>query len=635
MAKGGFWGKILHVNLNDNQIWTEELPNKVYETIVGGRGLIAYMLLKHTPPKIDPLGDKNLLIFSCGPFQGTSFLGSGRHAVGGKSPLTNCIGSSEAGGYWGNEFKKCGWDALVVHGKASDPKYISIEDDRVEIREADYLWGKNTLEVEDLIKETLGDEKVRIAQCGIAGENLVRFASVMHDINRAAGRNGLGAVMGSKRLKAVVVKGSRKPPIADKESVMEIVRWMGKNHKAMTGWLADAGTAGSVVPQNHTGGLPTKNFAEPQFDKAENIDGLLMKKTIVEASHTCNSCPIKCKQVVSYKPGETFDNQPLMADQTPQEFSVDASYGGPEYETLGAFGSGCKVGNLLHVAKANELCAKYGIDTISMGMTLSFAMECVEKNILKKTEALDLLPEWGDGEKLIQAIEATAFRNGYGDQLAEGSKRLAALIGGGAEDALVEVRGQEMAFHEPRAKFGHGLGVAVCPVGADHMINMHDDGYIEEAGVSALQQFDSVKPLPVDDLSEEKVKIFYYEVNKQHFYDCAVLCMFYPYNYEQLAQALSGVTGNEYTSLDIVKIGERTQLLCMIYNQREGISAAANRLPKRVMEAFSSGPLKGNEIEDSALKEAIQHWYRMMGCSVDSTPQKERLDELSLSALLA
>ena len=634
MARGGFWGKILHADLTAQKSWTETVPRETSETLVGGRAMIAYLLLKHCSPGCDPLSAENILVFALGPLQGTTILGNGRHAVGGKSPLTGYIGASEAGGYFGTELKKCGVDALVVHGRADQPTYLSIRDDTVEFRSADGLWGQDTLRVEQEIKKELGEPKTRIAQCGIAGENLVRFASVMHDVNRAAGRNGLGAVMGSKRLKAVAVRGTRTVPVADTETVKQLTQFMAQNYRQMMGWVLDNGTSGAVLGM-HTGGqLPTKNFSRSTFDDAAKIDGTVMARTIRQKRDTCFNCPARCKQVVGYTKGQELPPDSPFPDPEAVDFEIDPAYGGPEYESLGALGSNLMVASLLHVAKANELCARFGLDTISMGMTLAFAMECVEQKVLTDPEAIAALPEWGDGAKLLQAIELTATRKGFGDQLAEGSKRLAQTLGEGAQDLLVEVKGQEMAFHEPRAKFGHGLGVAVAPVGADHMMGMHDGGYTTTEGVAALRQFYPAEPRPTDVLDDEKTRIFYHSAALRHVFDCALLCMFYPYDWDQVSQALTAVTGTVYTNAGLLKVGERAQQLCRLFNNREGLTREQDRLPKRIMTAFTEGPLKGRQIKQSDLDNAISTWYRLMGWSAEGVPQKERLEELGLAELL-
>ena len=263
MSIGGVWGKILHVNLTDGRNWIEQLPDDVYLRLVGGRALVAYLLLRDLPAGADPLGPDNLLIFAPGILQGTNLPGAGRHGVGAKSPLTGALASSEAGGWWGHEFKRTGYDALVIHGRAAEPVYLWIRDGEVTLRPAGHLWGRDTAEADALIHEELGDAKARIALCGIAGENGVLFASIMHDINRAAARNGLGAVMGSKQLKALAVRGTQALPVANRARVLPVSKWLGENYRELSGWAVSMGTPGSVAYLNAIGGLPTRNFQDP------------------------------------------------------------------------------------------------------------------------------------------------------------------------------------------------------------------------------------------------------------------------------------------------------------------------------------------------------------------------------------
>jgi aldehyde:ferredoxin oxidoreductase len=639
MTIGGVWGKILHVDLSNGRSWVEETPDRLHLLLVGGRGLIAHLLLRDLPARADPLGPDNLLIFAPGILQGTSFPGAGRHAVGAKSPLTGALASSEAGGWWGHEFKRTGYDALVVHGRAAAPTYLSINNEAVSLHPADHLWGRDTAQVDAMLREELRDDKIRVAQVGVAGENLVLFSSVMHDVNRAAGRNGLGAVMGSKQLKAVVVRGTRSLPVADRGRVLPVSKWLGENYKDLAGWAVSIGTPGSVSYLNRAGGLPTRNFQDPGFPDAERVGGKLMRKTILKERDTCQACPIRCKQVVEYRRDEAAERLPEWQELgliTPAK-SVDAIeplYGGPEYETLAALGSNCGVNDLVAVAKANELCARWGLDTISTGMTIAFVMECVERGLLTAERTGGFLPRFGDAEGMLASVEMIAHRRGFGAEMALGSRRLAERIGPGARELTVEVKGQELALHEPRLKHGLGLGYMVSPIGADHMANIHDTNYTGPTGdlrrVNAVCQ---VGPLPANDLSPEKAQLFYHEVNWMHFQDCAVTCMFYPYDYTHLSEALSGVTGCDFAPRDILAVGERAQQLARLFNLREGLSEADDRLPKRVMGAFKEGPLAGIAVSADALYAARQTWYGLMGWTPDGVPTAERLAALDLRDL--
>jgi aldehyde:ferredoxin oxidoreductase len=635
MTVGGTWGKILHVDLTAGKTWVESLPDEIYLKLVGGRALVAYLMMRDTPAGTDPLGPDNLLIFAAGVFQGTNLPGAGRHGVGGKSPLTGAIGSAEAGGWWGHELKRAGWDAIVVRGRAAAPVYLWIKDDAAEIRPADHLWGRDVAEVENAIREELSEPRLRVSQCGIAGENLALMANIINDYNRAAGRNGLGAVMGSKHLKAVAVRGSRNVPVSDRKRVAAVAKWLGENYKNLAKWAWEKGTPGNLMDLSRAGGLPTRNFQDPQFADAESIGWETLHTSVLIGRDTCQACPIECKQVASYE-GQDYPDSPAFVTALKSEITIDKTYGGPEYETMAAFGSACGINDMVAISKAHELTARWGLDSISTGMTIAFVMECVDRGLLTAEMTGGFLPNWGDARAMLEAVEMIAHRRGFGDQMALGTKRLAQWIGNGAEAYTLEVKGQELPLHEPRYKVALGVGYTVAPVGADHMMNVHDTGFSTPGrGLQRVNTVYAVGPLPSTVLSEEKMTLFYHECNWKHFQDCAVNCMFYPYDYDQLAETLSGMTGHEYTPLEVLAVGERAQHLCRLFNLREGLTAEDDRLPKRVMQAFESGPLEGVEITPEAFHEARQTWYHLMGWTPDGVPTPERLTELGLTDLLA
>jgi aldehyde:ferredoxin oxidoreductase len=634
MSVGATWGKILHVDLTTSKIWAEHPSDELYLKLVGGRALEAYLLLRDLPVGADPLGPENLLIFAPGIFQGTNLPGAGRHSVGGKSPLTGAIGSAEAGGWWGHEFKRSGWDALVVHGQAKSPVYLWIHNDKVEIRPADHFWGREVADVENGIREELHEPKLRVAQCGIAGENLVLVANVINDYNRAAGRNGLGAVMGSKKLKAVAVRGTKNVLPTDRKTTTALAKWLGDNYKTLSAWAHDKGTPGGLVGLNENSALPTRNFQDPDFPDAMSIGWETLHTSVLIGRDTCQACPIECKQVVSYE-GQDYPDSPAFKTQVKGEVTLNKVYGGPEYETLGAFGSSCGVNDIVAVSKANEWTAAWGLDPISTGMTIAYVMECVDRGLLTAEMTGGFLPKWGSSKDLLEAVDMLAHRRGFGDIMALGSKRIAAWIGKNAADYLVEVKGQELPMHEPRYKAALGVGYAVAPVGGDHMMNIHDTGYSSPGrGLDRVNTVYKVGPLPSTVLSDEKMHLFYHEVNWQHFQDCAISCMFYPYDYQQLASALSAMTGHECGPQDILDVGERAQQLCRLFNLREGFTEKDDRLPKRVMQAFKSGPLEGVEITDAAFYSARQTWYSLMGWTPEGVPTQERLAKLGLTELL-
>lgn len=625
---GGIYGRILHVDLSSGEFRVEQPREQFYRLLVGGRNVVSYLLLRDLPAGTDALSPANLLIFAPGILQGSNLPGSGRHGIGGKAPLTGALGSSEVGGFWGHEFKRTGFDALTVRGRAETPVYLWINDGEPEIRSAGHLWGRRTAAVEAAIREELNEERARVAQIGPAGENLVLYANVMHDVNRAAGRNGLGALMGSKNLKAVVVRGNSDLPIVDRARVTQVAKWLGQNYKDRMGWAAAGigrGTQDSLMGWGEMGGLPTRNFTKPMFESREMLSGERNYEMFLKGRDTCWACPVRCKQVFSHEA------------EDPRR-QLDPVYGGAEYEAMAAFGSCCGVDDNLAVLKANEIANAYGLDVISAGMSIAFVMECFEKGILTRKDTGGLTYDWGDADLLVRSVEMIAEREGFGDVLAEGVARMSECFGPDSQPFALTVKGQELPMHEPRLKHAMGVGYAVAPVGADHMMNSHDTAYSSEGPdldrVNAAMS-ERIGPLPPDELNEEKMRLFCQEVNWRHFQDCALNCHFYCYDYHHLAEALSGVTGVEYGVHDVLDVGTRAQTLARLFNMREGLTAEDDALPKRVMQAFDEGPLAGVEISEEAFTWAKHRFYAMMGWNAESgVPTEECLRKLRLESLL-
>lgn len=625
---GGAYGKILHVDLTSGQTCVEKPGDDLYRLLVGGRALVAYLLLRDLPPHTDPFSPDNLLIFAPGLMQGTNFPGAGRHGVGGKSPLTGALGSSEVGGRWGHEFKRAGYDALVVRGRAASPVYLWIHDGEVEIRPADHLWGLTTAPLQAAIRQELGDEQVRVAQIGPAGENLVRYAAIIHDLNRAAGRNGLGALMGSKRLKAVAVRGTGTVPVADRARVAAIAKWLGDNYKEKMSWAAAGigrGTQDGLAGLARVGGLPVRNFGVATFDHPELLSGERNYQMFLHGRDTCQGCPVSCKQVFAHE------------DEDPYR-RLDPVYGGAEYEAMAAFGPCCGVEDNLAVLKANELANAYGLDAISTGMVIAFVMECFEQGILTVADTDGLEYRWGDGDLVVRSVERIARRQGFGDLMAEGVARLSARLGPASQPFNLTVKGQELPMHEPRLKPAMGVGYAVAPVGADHMMNMHDTAYTRDG--DSLRRVNTaletpLGPVPKHLLNEDKAHIFYHELNFAHFEDCALICLFYCYDYQQMAETLSGVSGVEYGIHDVLAVGARAQTLARLFNQREGFTAADDRLPQRVMTPFPNGPIAGIGIGDEDFTWFRRRFYELMKWDPETgVPTDECLRELGLEPLL-
>ncbi|HEY91078.1 MAG TPA: aldehyde ferredoxin oxidoreductase family protein, partial [Dehalococcoidia bacterium] len=487
----GYFGKTLRVNLSSGMISADENDENFYRSYFGGSGLINYYLLREVDAGVDALGPENKLIFATGPITGVPIAGSGRNSVGAKSPLNGGYGQAEAGGFWGAELRHAGWDAIVVEGKAENPVYIWIEDDKVEIKDARHLWGKTTLEVQKAIQKELGSSTIRVTQIGPAGENQVRYACVVNDINHAAGRSGMGAVMGSKNLRAIAVRGHQKVELADEKAVTSLAKWLRDDLKTnrMAVNFSQNGTAGGVSAFSAMGNLPTNNFRYGHFDGADKLNAQSINEQILVKRGGCYACTIRCKPHVGSN----------------STYKVDPAYGGPEYETLGSLGSSCGVDNLEAVARGNQQCGAYGLDTISTGVSIAFAMECFEKGIITEKDTGGIQLRFGNADAMLEMIELIARREGIGNTLAEGSARAAAAIGKGSEEFANHVKGQEVPMHEPRCKAGLGLGYAISPTGADHCHNIHDTGYEARIG-SGPKAMGIMEPLPSQDLSAAKVR---------------------------------------------------------------------------------------------------------------------------------
>lgn len=616
----GYTGKILRVNLSSGKISIDKPDDKFYRRYFGGTALIGYYLLKELKKGIDPLGPDNKLIFSSGVITGAPYGGNARSGVGSKSPLTNGWGDSQAGGFWPAELKRAGWDAIIVEGMSDKPVYLWINDDKVEIRDASHLTGKTTGDAEKQIQDELGDKRVRVAQIGPSGEKLVRIAGICNDLIHYYGRNGHGAVMGSKKLRAIAVRGHQNLPLANADKVRELAKWLTDNkdlYKAMT----DNGTSNGIPALNDGGILPTRNFQEGQFEGYMDIAGVTMTETILSGRDNCYACSVNCKREV------TVEEDP---------YNVIPLYGGPEYETIGSLGSLCGVRDLKAIAKANQICNAYGLDTIAAGTCIAFAMECFENGILstKDTGGLDL--KFGNAEAMMKLTQMIADREGLGDILAEGVKLAAEKIGKGSAKYAMEIKGQELPMHEPRGKVGLGIGYATSPTGADHVHNIHDVmfevdgtgpmGWVNEMGV--------LDPLSRLDFGPAKVRLTRYFINWRHFQNCAVVCIFPPFSPNQTVELVNACTGWNTSLLELMMVGERSLALARAFNAREGYTAKDDMLPERFYHAFTKdGPLKDKlVITEESLKEALQTYYAMSGWDPElATPTLEKLQDLDIA----
>lgn len=613
---GGYSGKILRVNLSTRNISIEEIDDSFCRKYLGGAGFILYYLLKELSPGVDALGPENKLIFATGPLTGIHLPGSGRHCIGAKSPLTNTIAKAEVGEFWGAELKFAGYDAVIVEGKADKPVYISIIDEQVEIRDATQLWGKNTKETQDTIRTELKDERIRVGMIGPAGENLVLFSCIMHGLYDAAGRGGLGAVMGSKNLKAVAVRGHKAVPVFKPEGVKSLRDWiLTDENKGRLKGFSEFGTGGDLKGFEATGNLPVRNFRDGLFPNVGEIDGRAIKNTISVGMDGCFACPVRCKKVVKVE----------------EPYHVDPAYGGPEYETLAALGSNCGIDNLAAIAKGNELCGAYSLDTISTGGVIAFAMECFENGLLTTRDTGGMEVKFGNHEAMLELIDLISRREGIGALLAEGTAIAAKKIGKDAEKFAMHVKGLELGMHEPRFKAGLGLGFMVSPIGADHCLNIHDSNLLTPAQMKEFHALGILEPLPSDSIGPEKVNLFRLVQLKRILGDSLLMCLFIPYSYEQLASVTAAVTGWDTGVGEQLRVAERILTMSRLFNIREGFGEADDVLPSRFFQPKTDGFLSNVKLDPAQFDNAKRYYYALMGWDVKSgVPLPEKVIDLGI-----
>lgn len=624
----GYNGRILRTNLSTKQVSIEALNETDARKYLGGRGLAAKILFDELKPKVDPLGPSNKLVFATGPLAATGFPLNSRWLVAGKSPLTGVWGEALCGGSFAVQLRKAGYDALIVEGCSNSPVHISIFDGKVDFNEASHLWGEFTLETEVAIAHDLGlkerrEDKPSVVCIGPAGERLVKFAAVMHTAHRAAGRTGLGAVMGSKKLKAISVQGTGKVPVADFEKLREMTKKVlteCRTDKTLVSF-SNYGQAGFVDVLQEMGMLPTKNFQRGTFDGFEAISGRTMAETILKRKGTCSECPVACKREVEIKEGNYAP--------------VNPDYGGPEYETVASLGSLLMISDLKAISKENQLCNAYGLDTISTGVTIAWVMECYERGIITKSELDSIEAVWGNIESVLKLIEKIGMRDGIGSLLAEGVKMAAQEIGKGSERYAMHVKGLEVPLHEPRAKKGLGLSYATSSRGACHMQAFHDpdverDDVAPEIGIS--------KALNRHDTSFSKVDMIKRSQDWVAVTNCLLLCTspaWVGFNYTRpifLCEALNATTGLHFTVDELMVIGERANNLCRCFNAREGMTRKDDYLPPRfVEESLPDGPSQGQRISQKELEEMLDNYYELRGWDKQrGNPTKEKLEELGL-----
>ena len=616
----GYNGKILHIYLDRLETEVETPSEAFYRTYAGGSALGTYYLLKHSPAGVDPLGPENTLTLSLSVLTGTPISGQSRITATAKSPLTGAIGDSQAGGFFPAEMKFAGFDAFVIHGRAEEPVYLWVKDGEAELRPAAHLWGKTTGEVEDILQEELGDKKIEVIQTGIAGENGVRYSALVNMATRANGRTGMGAVMASKKLKAIAVRGSVRPTVADKKGLNELARWGAKNFQDSDVYgMGVYGTAEVILPQNKAGGLPTFNWDSGFFENANAISGQVMSETILKGRDTCYACTVRCKRVV----------------EAEAPYKLDPRYGGPEYETLSTFGSYCGIDDLEAIAYASELCNVYGIDTISCGATIAWAMDCFEQGLITTEDTGGLELRYGNAEAMVTLVEQIARRQGFGDLLAEGSARAAEKIGRGTEELVVTVKKQELPAHMPQVKRSLGLIYAVNPFGADHQSSEHDGSY--NWYPERMAMIGLTNPQPTKVLNEEKV---HFALVTEYLYsalDSYNLCQFvfgpawHLYSPDQMVGAIRAITGWDVNMDEVLTVGQRRLNLMRAFNAREGFGREEDKLPKKLYKALVGGRSDGLFVTEEEIEQAKDWYYAEAGWDVATgAPKAETLEALEL-----
>lgn len=589
---GGWMGKILDINLTSGEITTKPLDMEIAQHYLGGRGLGARLLWDEVGPDVDPLSERNVLIFTTGPLTGTGYQTSNRFSVSTKSPLTGTVLDANSGGYWGMQFKRTGFDGLIVRGKSPRPVYLEITPAGIQIKDASDLWGKRVRETTALLGQN--NNRRNVLCIGPAGENLSRIAAIMNDGERSLARGGPGAVMGSKNLKAIVVEGKDRPEVLDQELfkfMLYETRKLLKASPLTSQALPEFGTVVMMNIVNAVGALPTRNFRQAQFEHAEDISGETLTEKYLVKNTACWACPIGCTRVSK-------------TDKVEGE--------GPEYETTWAFGAQCGINDLAAIIEANALCNDLGIDTISAGSTIACAMELSELGLLDS----DL--RFGRADLLAPTLEAMAYRRNVGAELADGSLRLATKAG--RPDLSMSVKGLEMPAYDPRGMQGQGLLYATSNRGACHM----------RGNMLGLEVLGLPKLIDRFQVQGKSSYVILHQ-NTAAAIDSLVICKFTNMGVaeEYFARALSAVTGVKYATGDLIRVGERVWNLERLYNLREGFTRADDTLPPRLLqEAIPDGPSKGwvNHLEPM-----LKEYYRARGWDENGVPSRAKLEELGLS----
>jgi len=614
----GYMGKILRVDLSNGKVSEEGLKEDDCKMFLGGSGLVTKYLFDEVPKGANPLGPDNALIFMTGPLTGTESPSAGRYCVVAKSPLTGFWGEANSGGNWGVYLKSSGFDGVIFKGISPNPVYLVIDDGKAELRDAKHIWGKGVTETNKLLKEELGED-FNVACIGIAGENLVRYANIINDVHRAAGRCGMGTVMGSKRLKAIAARGTKEIKVANKDVFSKISKtnYDLVNESMLKITLETFGTSMATDLVNVRGGFPTRNWQTGVFPDIEKISGITFgtSELLVDRKH-CYACPISCGRVSVVKTGP---------------YACKGE--GPEYETIGAFGGMCAVESLEAITLAHNLCDDYGLDVISAGSSVAFAMECYEKGVLTKSQTDGLELEFGNPDVIIQLVHKIAKREGIGDLLAEGTKRMAEKLGKGTERFAMHVKGLEMPAYDPRAAKMCGLGFATANRGGDHITAYVEGPTFMDIPFLCVEDSKIEDPL-VENPAEAKVLKDLEDALT--VFDAMGTCKFMGMALatEDWVDMIANCVGWKFDVSDFRKLGERIYNLARAFSVREGLTRADDSLPKRLLEdPLPEGAAQGHKVEK--LGQMLDAYYGFRGWDKKTgKPTPEKLKELGLDYVI-
>lgn len=615
-----FVGQILRVNLTSGEIRTENLDPQWARHTLGGAGLATRYLFELTSPGIDPLGAENVLIFMTGALTGTPSASASRYSVVAKSPQTNLWGQSNSGGFFGPALKWSGFDGVIFEGISPEPVYLLILDGKAELRNANHLWGMTVPECDDRLQSEIG-RPVTVACIGPGGENLVRYAAIMNNKNRAAGRTGMGAVMGSKRLKAIACGGNRRIPLYDAAAFNRVTQRQREfmDESILKIGFDTFGTNMIADMVNVRGGYPTKNWQYGTFDGIENVNAQAMTDQVLVGGVRCFACPVACGRGTEIRQGKW----------------KGAHGEGPEYETADTLGAMCGVDDLNAITMANFRCNEYGLDTISTGATIAFAMECYQKGILSNDQTGGIAIEFGDADLMVDLVERIGRREGIGDLLAEGTQRMSERLGGGSEHFAMHVKGLELPAYDPRAAKITGLGYVTANRGGDHM-----NGYIQAPTFIDIP-FMIVEDSALRDIlvaNPQDAHVLIDMENALSVLDALGGCKFMGIllSAGEIVDLVQAATGWDFDLDEFRKCGDRLQTMARAYCVREGLRREQDILPERLMsDPLPDGPAQGMVLDRASLEKMKDAYYEMRGWDVASgIPTRTKLHELDLDYLI-